>query len=429
MWEINKSVLSLAAAVCFGLACQPTALAASHDGDVQAEFDAAMAAMNEQRLNTARRLLNALLADNPTLHRARLELARANYLSSDFAAARREAERVLEDPDVPPGVRTNVLAFLAQIREDERDFAKRHRFQPTVYFGGMYDSNVNFGVDRDIVNIGGTQFLVAPGSQEDSDFASVIDVGLAHTYNPGTRFDAGEDTGFFVWQSQVSGYYRGYLDLDDFNLGVLTLRTGPAWFVPGRWQAGIGLQGDKLWLGDSGLGFFTSINPNVTWQFDDEWELTLEGIFSYRDYDRAQDTGREGWYRSGNVRVGKYFNNGQWGVQGGIGYFDFDADDARFGNNGVDIFVGVVAEAWTNGSVYARAGYRLYDFDGPEPVIGVPRDDDEYRFIAGFQHRFSGGWLRNWALQGEGIYTDNSSNSDLFDYDRYQLSLGLARSF
>ncbi len=431
MNEFNHNGLQVAARIIALLlvGLLPSPPAPAQDPGLQAQFELAIEALESNRLNTARRLLSALLADEPTLHRARLELARANYLAADFAGARREAERVLSEPELPASVRTTVLAFLAQIREDERRFAERHRWTPSIYAGGMYDSNVNFGVTRDIIEIGGVPFRVLDSSRETSDGAAVIDAGIQHIYNPGRRFDAGERTGFFVWQSQASGYYRAYFDTDDFNLGVLSLRTGPSWFVPGQWRAGIGLQGDQIWLGDSRLGFFTSLNPSVSREFANGVELTAEAILAYRDYSRVADRGRDGWYRWGGLRFGREFAAGRWALQAGLGYFDFDADDDRFGNRGPDLHVGAVWNAWRDGSLYLRAGFRHFDFRGAEPGFGVGRDDDEYRAIAGLRHGFRGGLLADWTLLADWVYTDNRSNIPLFEYDRHQLNLGLARNF
>ena len=100
---------------CFALCLAGSALGPAHaqataDG-VQQEFDAALAAIEQQRLRTARQRLTSLLAANPSLSRARLELARVHYLSRDYADARREAQQVLDDPNTPPAVRATVLAF------------------------------------------------------------------------------------------------------------------------------------------------------------------------------------------------------------------------------------------------------------------------------------------------------------------------------
>lgn len=411
---------------CLVLAAAGTAQAGA---DVQGQFDTALRAIEQDRLRTARETLQELLAANPNLHRARLELARVYYLTEDFAGARREAQRVLNDPETPPTVRTTVLAFLAQIDADERRAAERHHWTPSLYAGLMYDSNVNIGPSRDVIDVGGLPFVVSPASREQEDFAWVLNPAISHVYNPGRRFQSGEHTGTFIWQSDASAYYRGYFDEDDFNFGVLTLRTGPAWIVPRHWRAWLGLQADQIWLGDERLALFTSLNPGVTWEVGAQTEITLEGAYTDRNYRDSADEGRDGEELLGRLTATRYFNDRRLAVQAGAGYARFDADEDRFGYDAPELFAGVIAEAWTDGMVFARIGYRNFDFDGVEPLFGVSRDDDELRYTVGFQHDMRDGPLAGWALQGNWIFTDNDSNVGIYEYDRHVVNLGLARSF
>jgi Tfp pilus assembly protein PilF len=396
---------------------------------VQADFDAAMDAIEQSRLRTARQRLQSLLAANPSLSRARLELARVHYLSRDYAAARTEARRVLDDPATPPTVRATVLAFLAQIDADERRYAARHQWSPSFYGGLMYDSNVNIGLARDIIDIGGLLFQVAPDSRETSDGAAVINAGIAHTFNPNRRFEWGEDTGSFVWQSEANAYYRAYFQENDFNLGVLTLRTGPAWIVPGRWRAYIGLQGDQIFLDNDNLALFGSLNPGIAWQVGDNWEVGLDGIVTERSYHDSIESGREGRYESANLTVGRYFRERRLLAQAGTAFSDFNADNDVYSYTSTEVFAGLNSEAWTNGAVFARVGYRWYDFDEIEPGFTTSRDDDELRTVVGFQHDYREGWLDKWSLIGSWTYTDNQSDVVLYEYDRHQVSLGLSRRF
>ncbi|MEO7387455.1 MAG: hypothetical protein ABIX37_11005 [Gammaproteobacteria bacterium] len=396
---------------------------------VQKEFDEAMASVEQARLRTAREQLTRLLAANPSLSRARLELARVYYLSRDYAAARTEAQRVLDDPNTPPSVKATVLAFLAQIDADEKRFAARHQWSPSFYAGVLYDTNVNVGPSRDIIDIGGLPFQVAAESRETSDWAGVINTGITHTYNPNRRFDWGEDTGTFVWQSEANAYYRAYFDESDFNLGVLTLRTGPAWIVPGHWRAYVGLQGEEIFLGGDDLAFFGSVNPGIAWQIGNDWEVGLDAIVTDRNYHNDADSGRDGLYVAPYLTVGRYFRQRSLLVQVGAGYPDFDADRDYYSYNGPDVFIGFTTEAWQNGAVFGRLGYRWYNFDGVEPLFGFARDDDELRATLGFQHDFREGALANWSLVGGWTYTDNQSSVPLYEYDRHQVGLGLSRRF
>lgn len=396
---------------------------------VQQEFDAALEAIEQERLRTARERLTNLLAANPSLSRARLELAKVHYLSRDYADARREAQRVLDDPNTPPQVRATVLAFLAQIDADERRYAPRHLWSPSVYAGVMYDSNVNIGPASDVIDIGGIDFTVVPASQETDDWAGVLNAGIAHTYNPDGRFDWGETQGDFVWQSELNGYYRGYFDETDFNLGVLTARTGPAWIVPGSWRAYVALQLDQIFLGGDDLALFTSLNPGIAWQVGDDWEVALDAFITDRNYSGSDEAGRDGDYQSASLTVGRYFRERSLLVQAGAGYYNFDADADFLSYDGPEVFAGFISQAWTNGSIFARVGYRWYDFDGLQPLFNVPRDDDELRVTAGFQHDFREGWLDRWSLVGSWTWTDNESDVAIYEYDRHQVSLGLSRGF
>jgi hypothetical protein len=295
----------------------------------------------------------------------------------------------------------------------------------------MYDSNVNIGPSRDVIDVGGVPFTVLPDSQETSDFAAVISPGIVHTYNPDKRFNAGEQRGFFLWQSQANAYYRAYFDEHDYNLGVLTVRTGPAWVVPGHWRAGIGLQGDQIFLGDESLAFYTTLNPNLTFEAGRDTEITLDSYISNRHYWDENEDGRDGWYKSASVLATRYFSNRSLGLQIGGGWMDFDADEDRYSYSGPDLVGGVLWEAWQNGLVYARANYRGYDFDGLEPLFEAngSREDDEWRYSVGFQHDFAEGLLAKWSLIGSWFHTDNDSNIPLYEYDRDVVNLGLSRQF
>ncbi len=408
------------------LVCTPL-----HADQIQDDFDQAIQAIDQDQLRTARERLTSLLTTNPSLSRARLELARVYYLSQDYPKAREEAQRVADDPNTPPAVRTTVLAFLAQIDADQKRNMSRHQWTPSIYAGLMYDSNVNVGPSRDIIDINGTPAQVLPGSQEKDDFAVVVSPGIAHTYNPGRRFEAGEQQGFFLWQSQANAYYRAYTDEDDYNLGILTLRTGPAWVVPGHWRASIGLQGDQIFLGGDNLAWFTTLNPNITWELSRATELSLDGTVTDRRYHDNDEDGRDGVYTSAMAIVTHYFNERRIGLQAGIGYADFNADDNRFGYDTPDFMLGVIVEAWQGGSVYARVNYRSYEFDGSEPAPFAPtvRDEDEVRLAVGFQHDFRSEALQNWVLLGSWVHTDNDANIGIYEYDRDVVNLGMARNF
>lgn len=389
-------------------------------------FEQGMEALEDDRVQSAMRAFQSILSQQPGLHRARLELALAYYKALQYEEARRHAQQVLDDPQTPPEVRVTVLAFLAQVDRDQQAFLVKHTFKPSIGLGLMYDSNVNVGPGTDIVEeIPGA--TLSASSLERSDTALVLTAGLSHRYQPGRTFVFGERTAGFLWQSQANLYHRAYNDEDEFDLTVLTASTGPAWVVLRHWRANLALTVDRIWLGNEELAWFASVNPAVTWQFNNG-ELTWDATFTDRRYDDSADSGREGFYRATGLSLGRYFLQRKVAAQVGARLLDFQADDDRYGHDGFELLAGVIVKTWPGGTVYARGNFRDVQYVGDE-AIGEARDERERRLSAGFQHDFRTGYLDKWTLGGGIQYTENDSNISYFNYDRRQVMLNLGRTF
>lgn len=191
----------------------------------------------------------------------------------------------------------------------------------------------------------------------------------------------------------------------------------------------LGLQADQIFLGDSKLALFLSVNPSVSFLLNPRTELTFDVIVTDRHYDDNVDDPREGTYSSGLAILTRYYLERDLALQFGAGYSNFNADDDVLSYDTPDIFVGATYEAWTGGALFARVGYRDYDYDDEVPLFLEDRDDTELRAIAGFQHQLNGDILNGWVIRGEYVWTDNNSDIDVFDYTRKQASLGLSRAF
>lgn len=423
----------VAAGVALGVSCLPIlAFAASQENE--ALFKQGMQALEDDRLTTAIESFHSILSNQPSLHRARLELAVAYYRAYKFDEAEKLAQQVLDDSATPPEVRVTILAFLAQVKQDKAAAAVRHQFKPSVGLGYMYDSNVNVGPSTDVVQLGDQTLTLLPGSTERSDNATIFNLDLRHRYQPGKTFEVGQRTAVFLWQNELSLYHREYSSEDEFNLTVLSASTGPAWVVLRHWRANIDFRADYIWLSNSELGIFTSLNPAVTWQFTDG-ELTLDAYITDRDYEDGRpvseggDGGREGTYIAAGPSLGRYFNQRKVAAQIGMRLIDFNADAERFAYDGYELYAGVNVKTWEGGSVYGRTALRDVDYEGFEPGFGQSRDEQEKRFAIGFRHEFKDGAWDKWAIGGDIQYTNNDSNISIYDYDRRQIQLNVGRTF
>ena len=376
---------------------------------------------------TAIETLESLLSANPTLNRARMELAVAYYRTLNFARAKAESQRVLDDPQTPENVKLSVLSFLKQLElEEKAAFEKPHKFEPNVALGLLYDSNVNAGPDNALIGPG---LLLTPRSLKTSDWGMVGQAGLTHTWLSPSPVRVGQSTARFGWVSQAGLYYKGYNQEHDYDLGVVTLATGPTLIVGSAWRGNINLQVDHLTFGGDTLGVYTSLSPSVSARMGINGEITGDLQWVRRDFKRSIDVGRDSNYRSFGLAYGHLFNRGQLAVQAGGRWFDESADTARFSNDGYEYFVGARLRAWNGGDLFARAAWRRARYDGVEPLFNAARRETERRVELGASHTFQTGWLEKWQLSGTVTNVHNKANLSLYGYDRDTVQITLGRGF
>lgn len=412
------------------LACSGLAAAAEQDPQLEAQFKQGLEALKEDRLKAAIQAFSSILDQNPELHRARLELALAYYRSMRYEEAEKLAQRVLDDPTTPPQVRVTILAFLAQIKRDSEQFGRKHTFKPFISAGVMHDSNVNVGPTSEFLQIGDATLTLTNASLAQSDNAYVLNAGVDHLYQSGRHIDIGETTGMLVWQTGASVYRRKYNRLHDFDLGIASFSTGPGVLLLRRWRASLQYQTDYLTLGGGALGWFNSLTPSITWQFVNG-ELTWDAIYTHRQYNREIDEGREGEYLATGLTLGRYMNKRKVAATAGARLIDFYADDDQYSYYGYQLTLGINADSWPGGNVYARGRLSNFNYDDPDRTFLKTREEKEFRATVGFTHEFKGkdDLLKNWAVNGFWERTFNNSNVSAYTYKRYQLMLSLSRRF
>lgn len=425
----NNPKIARPLVIAAGLAALLTSAAPAHaqSAAVDEQYRQALYQRETGEPYTAIETLESLLSANPTLNRARMELAVAYYRTLNFARAKAESQRVLDDPQTPENVKLSVLSFLKQLElEEKAAFEKPHKFEPNVALGLLYDSNVNAGPDNALISPG---LLLTPGSLKTSDWGVVGQAGLTHTWLSPSPVRLGQSTARFGWVNQASLYYKGYHNEHDYDLGVVTLATGPTLIVGNAWRGNINLQVDHLTFGGDTLGVYTSLSPSASVRVGLNGEITGDVQWVHRDFKRSIDTGRDSNYRSVGLAYGHLFNRGQLAVQAGGRWFDESADADRFSNDGYEYFVGARLRAWNGGDLFARAAWRRARYDGVEPLFNAARRETEHRVELGASHTFQAGWLEKWQLSGTVTNVHNEANLSLYGYDRDTVQITLGRGF
>ncbi len=429
MRQIYKKpyILQLGAALFFSvlLFWGTTTVSATEDAppvDVEELFRQAMEERDQGDPYASIELFHSILSSQGSLQRARLELAVAYHRTLQYDEAIKHANRVLADPDVPQDVRLAILAFLAQVKKDQSIYSKQSYWRFPLTAGVMYDTNVTAGPSSDLIP--GFNWRLLPASLEDSDWAGIFYIGANHTYATGKTIRTGRRPSNLIWQSGGSYYYRGYSNRDEFNLSVLSFRTGPGLISNKQvWRTNLNFQWDRIYFGSiEHLADYLSFMPSISWHTTNhgEIEVTLDAIFSGRDYHRPVDIGRDSSYINGRLSVGYVFPGNIFTMYGGGMLFDEDADAKRRTNNGWEFFGGAAWNISTRTSLYGRARFKSIEYDGIESPATSPRDEEESQYAIGLNQAL---WQRGRTkldLHAEVIYTNNDSNIYWYDYDRTQ---------
>lgn len=420
--------------LCFGLAAiagSSVSFAANgHKEDVDKLFKEGLYQREQGHVYSAIEAFQTVLSLRPELDRVRLELAVAYYKALDYEAAREQAEAVLRKPDIPDNVRLSVLAFLAQLRKDQEASLKSKTWERSLSVGLMHDSNVNAGPSSNVVQ-GGIP-LLSPTDLARSDTAATLSAGISHSYQSPNPMRIGDSVAQFLWQSRANFYAKENFSAHASNLEVVTLSTGPAWFVLEKWRANVNVSLDHYQYGSAPLAHYTSILPSVTWQMD-KGELTWDVLVQKREFARSGDIGKDSNYTAMGVYIGHVYHDGKVAAQAGIRLFREAADRNYYSNDGTEFFVGASAVTWENGSVYGRYSQRDTKMDALNPNL-VPlltenQKDTLKTYELGFHHDFKDAVLKDWRITGNYTAYRNSSNVSYYNYNRNMTGLSLSRNF
>lgn len=365
-----------------------------------------------------------ILSNKPALHRARLELAVAYMQTLQYREAEQQAQAVLDDPQTPPSVRVSILAFLAQLKKDAEQLIPQHDHKFNLSAGILFDSNVNVGPSSDVININGDLLDITSG-QPVSDSALVLTAGYDHSYRTGKALRFGQSTGMLFWQSGATLYNRGYDEEGEFDLTVLSLRTGPAIVTNSKLRGNIALQADHIRLGDEKLANYIGIQPSLTWAFDASTELTIDAEVTERDFEQESDQGRDAEYYAVGASLGKGYKNNTVGVQAGFEYFNTQAREAEYSNDGWGAYAGVNWQVKPEGSVFGRLSYNESEYGGIVTGVGKVRDEEEIQLIIGGKHMIA----NEFELSLLWMRTEAESNVELYEYERNQISFNVSRKF
>jgi len=369
-------------------------------------------------------IFETILSNQPGLNRARLELAISYHLTRRYQDAKDQLTTVLNDPETPDEVKLSITAYLAQLTGDMKSAEERSSSSMYISLGAFTDSNINLGPAKDIG--------ITPENSENNGNGGQFMFTYSHRSRSSSALHINQSIADFEWQTQATAYNKAYTSGNsDFNVGVLSLSTGPALIAENSWRAAFNFKLDKIYFGNNAYANYVGINPLYTYSIKKDLEITFENITLAREYDETADQGLKGTLTVWGMDIAKYYADQAVGIQAGLKYHDNGADSGALRSTGGEIYLGGQMPAWKDARAYLTVSARDYRYKAADTANGFTekRDETEVLSVLGVSHDFRSGALKSWTLNGQYTYTKNDSNINEFTYDRNVVEINMRRYF
>ena len=256
--------------------------------DLDRTFDYALIARHAGDFEGAVGALERMLIYDPKLPVVHYELARLYATLGSNAAARRYYMSAL-DLAPPDDIRERIAAELAFL---ERTSAAS-RWSGSVFTGLRWQANANAAPDNGRVLIGGIDARLAPENRERNDASILASVSLDH------RYDLGRDPAVF-WNSRLQGYGARQRDLNQLDLALFSVTSGPEFHLSGDLTIRPFLTADYVALGSTEFYRSLGLGGELARTSEGGWHWSAEAVALRRDYHKSSRfptlDGRNGGY-------------------------------------------------------------------------------------------------------------------------------------
>jgi tetratricopeptide (TPR) repeat protein len=393
------------------------------EGDAEFDFLFGLAALESGQPNESVYALEraaALAPDELLRNRARLELARAYFITNNLAASENLFSAVLAS-NPPANVQQNINAFLQLI--ETRQNLREPIFQWTVSSFLGSDDNINSATSNGLIDtpLVGVIELNQEGQQIDDNYSNTS-VAMAYNY----PFNRNRSLDVTANLMHLDNFDTDQFDIDSlraevtYNLGSDTNR-----FRHGLSATTVNLDGE---------GFQDVVALNSSWQRSGSngWYQTLAASYSQITYDTGNGRDRNDLrdvdqvlLRGGLTKIAGSFTHSL-----NIYHADEKPEIPNGGaHNGRDfsgVAYSVLYRMNAQHTPYLRVSIQDVEHDSEHPVFfNTTRSDDNESVTAGWLWQLG----RKLVLTGDVSYINNTSNIELFDFSRFKYQAGFRYRF
>ncbi len=380
--------------------------------DERVNFGLGLSAMKAGKLSHARFAFERMLAMNADNQRARLELARTLAAMGLYDLSREEFEKVLlYNP--PEKVRTNIEAFLQQIKRDSRSWTAGAQLSAGVF----YDDNINIGPSESLIDTGVGRLEVNARSRPTSAWGGSAGVSAAGTYDLSWRHDWLLTAGLNANQTMVP-------ESPDYELRYLRAQVGLRRPAPST-LFDLPVKVEDLNYGHESFVNIVGAEPMLLFAPTRDWHHITQAVLEYRNYDGGGN--RDGMTYKLSQTVKRFFGPARHSLALSLGGFQENADLGGFANSGPELSVTGELKPLPMITLYGQAMYRQATYR--EILLAdlqtESRKDHEYQVVAGVRQSFTAFWGADLSYR----HIESQSNFGLYDYDRNMVNLSTFMSF
>ncbi|MDR2893059.1 MAG: tetratricopeptide repeat protein [Deltaproteobacteria bacterium] len=383
--------------------------------DDSINLNLARSAMRATKYNQAVMAYERLIEKYPNEAGLYAELAHA-YMALDDRASAEQALATMRtiDPNADPASAEAMLGVL----EKRYDHLQTHG---RVRFGVLYDSNANLGPASASVDLGNWRVQVPDAKAVDS-FGAYLGASLDVAWKPE------RDSAWWL-VGDVQSFVRGNAESDldtnksrssEWLRGAVGLRyMSPESMLDIRLKSEIF---DYQWYQN-----VVAMGPEITFVSAISPSLHLISRANIDKRTHSKDSKRNGAYWSAGQFARIYFGQDNHEFIVGASYNGANTskkDDYSY--NGWEGSVRFMFKLPHGVELAPFASFSQEWYDGPATALETDkRYDKSWRGGVSLTWRFS----ESWSVEAMYQYTDNSSRSNLYEYDQNLVSVGMAWSF
>jgi hypothetical protein len=216
--------------------------------------------------------LERLLFYNPNLTQVKYELGSLYFRLGSYEMARRYFKEALASPNLDPGTRSRIEAYLP----DTEKQLQQSRLSGFVQTGIRSQTNATFAPSGSLLRLGGADFALTPMAQKTSDVNWFGLAGVGHDYDLNDRRGT-------VLETRFVGYLTAQDRFDQLNVGLFDVSFGPRFQLP-ELMPGASIKpyvvGGNTWVG--GDNYLSSGGAGVSLRLPFTMQWTVQPEFEWR---------------------------------------------------------------------------------------------------------------------------------------------------